>query len=121
MSTEVFRFVTIRPPQEVTPAEAAVVVDLGLAQSSFVDSLRQLRVDGTRSGMIGAAVAFTQSEAFIGSPQRIDKPFIDFMGAAQQLPEHDFFNAAIQGVQIDLRRVARGLRQARRVHGDVRS
>lgn len=96
MSTEVFRFVTIRPPQEVTPAEAADVVDLGLAPSPFVDSLRQLRVAGTRSGMIGAAVAFTHSAAFIDSPAKIDKPFVDFMAAVQQLPEHDFFNTAIQ-------------------------
>lgn len=96
MSTEVFRFVTIRPPQEVTPAEAADVIDLGLAPSPFVDSLRQLRVAGTRSGMIGAAVAFTHSAAFIDAPAKIDKPFVDFMAAVQQLPEHDFFNAAIQ-------------------------
>jgi hypothetical protein len=95
MSAEVFRFVTIRPPQEVTSVEGDVV-DLGLAQSPFVDSLRQLKAAGSRSGMIGAASTYTHSAAFIDSPQKIDKPIVDFILAVQQLPEHDFFSAATQ-------------------------
>jgi hypothetical protein len=94
MSSEIFKFVTIRPPQDVTPVDPADVVDLGFAQSPFIDGLRQQRLAGSRTGMIAAATAYTQSAMFVDSPRKIDKAIADFVAAALRLPAEDFFSAA---------------------------
>jgi len=94
MSSEIFKFVTIRPPQDVTPVAPADVVDLGFARSPFVDSLRQQRIAGSRSGMLATATAYTQSSTFIDSLRKIDEALADFVVAALRLPDEDFFSAA---------------------------
>jgi hypothetical protein len=93
MGSEVFRFVTVHPPQEAAnpQASAAAAVDLGITSTPFIDSLRAMRAAGARLSMIEAATAFVASPEFIGTPDRIDRPYRDFITAVQQLPEATFW------------------------------
>jgi hypothetical protein len=67
MSTEVFRFVTAHPPQEVASLTAAVATttDLGIHATPFADSLRAMRLSGSRTAMIEAATAFVRCAAHL--------------------------------------------------------
>ncbi len=94
MSSEVFRFVTIRPPQQADAGEAPNVVDLGLSPSRFTNTLRQLKAEGSRSGMAGLVTKFLVSDDFIGSPDKLDQPLRDFVAALHRLPDQGFWNAA---------------------------
>jgi hypothetical protein len=96
MSSEVFRFVTIRPPQQVDPGETANVVDLGLSPSPLTDSLRTLRLAGSRSGMAGLVAKFIVSSDFIGSPGKLSQSLLDFTATLQRLPDQDFWTGAGQ-------------------------
>jgi hypothetical protein len=96
MKTEVFRFVTIRPPQQQSDGSETSdsVVDLGLSRSSFIDSLRKLRSTGSRSDMVHVAAKFVGSANFIDSSRKLDNRFVDFSNALQQLPDQDFRTGA---------------------------
>jgi hypothetical protein len=96
MGSEVFRFVTVHPPQEVADPTAAVdtTVDLGLAPTPLIDALRAMRLNGARDAMIEASAAYVASVAFIGAPGRIGEPFRDFMAAVAGLPETNFWTGA---------------------------
>jgi hypothetical protein len=97
MSSEVFRFVTIRPPQQVDTVETSDnAVDLGMSKSSFTDSLRKLRITESRANMVGAATKFIGSADFIDSSRKLDKTVLDFTTALQRLPEEGFWNGASQ-------------------------
>lgn len=98
MGSEVFRFVTVHPPQQVASlrAAAATTVDLGLSATPFADNLRTLRSAGSREGMVDAAEAFVASAGFINSPAGIDQRYQDFMAALRLLPEQNFTSAAGQ-------------------------
>jgi hypothetical protein len=100
VSSEVFRFVTVRPPQDVNvlQASAGANIDLGAWTTPFADSLRVLRTAGDRAGMIAAATAFINSDAFVGSPRKIDKTYLDFMAALRALTDQNFCSAAEQAV-----------------------
>lgn len=96
MSSEVFRFVTIRPPQQVDTGETPNVVDLGLSPSPFTDSLRKLKIEGSRSGMANLAAKFIVSEGFIDSPGKLDPALVEFTAALQRLPDEGFWDGAIK-------------------------
>lgn len=98
MGSEVFRFVTVHPPQEVASLQAAVAttIDLGITTTPFANTLRTLRGDGSRGGMIDAATALVASTSFINSSQRIDATYLAFMAALRLLPEQNFSTAAGQ-------------------------
>ena len=98
MGSEVFRFVTVHPPQEVASPQAAadVTIDLGLAPTPLMDALRAMRLTGARNSMIEAATAFVGSASFIGSPERIERPYRDYMAAVAQLSETGFWTGAGQ-------------------------
>jgi hypothetical protein len=96
MSSEIFRFVTLRPPQQADADATANVVDLGLSPSPLTNSLRALRLDGARSGMVDLAAKFILSNDFIGSQSKLSQPLLDFTGALQSLPDQDFSTGAGQ-------------------------
>lgn len=95
-TAEVFRFVTVRPPQDVDILQqnAGASVDLGVFVTTFADTLRSLRGDGGRTGMIDAATALIRSTAFVDSAKKIDKPYLEFMAAVRALPDQGFFAGA---------------------------
>jgi hypothetical protein len=96
MNSEVFRFVTLRPPQSADPAQTSEdAVNLGFSKSAFIEALRQLRRDSSpRSSFLGAAEKFVSSADFIASNGKFDKKLLDFMSALQQLPDQDFWTKA---------------------------
>jgi len=67
MSSEVFRFVTVRPPLDVDSIQAATnaTIDLGAWMTQFADSLRTLKASVSRAQMSDAARAFIASADFI--------------------------------------------------------
>src|SRR5256886_2167455 len=96
MSSEVFRFVTVRPPQDVDILQpgAGASIDLAAFTTTFADTLRSLRTAGHRTDMVNAATAFINSAAFIDSPRKIDKPYLDFMLALRALTDQTFWTGA---------------------------
>ncbi|HEX4960879.1 MAG TPA: hypothetical protein VF173_08575 [Thermoanaerobaculia bacterium] len=95
MSSEVFRFVTLRPPQQVD-SDAVNVIDLGLSPSPFTNSLRSLRIEGSRSDMVALVTKFLVSDDFIDSPAKLDQPLADFIATLHRLPDPNFWAAAGQ-------------------------
>ena len=94
--TEIFRFVTIRPPQDVDifQQNAGTSVDLGVFTTEFADTLRSLRGDSDRADMVSTATALVNSTAFVDSPKKIDKPYLDFMAALRSLTDQNFWSGA---------------------------
>ena len=72
MGTEIFRFVTIRPPQQLDPKQPPASIDLNVPGSELAGELRRARAGGARGPMVDVAVKFTASPAFIGAPSRLD-------------------------------------------------
>jgi hypothetical protein len=96
MSSEVFRFVTVRPPQDVNvlQASAGASIDLGIGSTAFADTLRSLSSSGDRAGITSAATAFINSAAFVNSTRKIDKTYLDFMVAIRALTDQTFWAGA---------------------------
>ncbi|MEU4162657.1 hypothetical protein [Actinoplanes sp. NPDC026670] len=95
-TAEVFRFVTVRPPQDVDILQqnAGASVDLGVFTTAFADTLRSLRRDGDRADMIGTATALINGTTFVDSAKKIDKPYLDFLVAVRALTDQSFFTGA---------------------------
>jgi hypothetical protein len=93
---EVFRFVTVRPPQDVDifQQNAGASIDLGVFTTTFADTLRALRGDGDRAGMVASATALVESTAFVDSPTKIDEPYVDFIVALRALTDQNFWSGA---------------------------
>jgi hypothetical protein len=97
MNSEIFRFVAIRPAQEVDPAgSVAGTIDLDAFPTSFAGTLRSLRSGGDRTGMVAAASAFVLSAAFIDSTKKIDQKYVDFTTAVRGLTDQNFWSGAGQ-------------------------
>jgi hypothetical protein len=93
---EVFRFVTVRPPQDVNilqPATGASI-DLGVFTTAFANTLRSLRGDGDRGKMVNTAMALVNSTTVVDSPKKIDKTYLDFMVALRALTDQSFWSGA---------------------------
>ena len=102
MATEVFRFMTIRPPQEVDPAVAGNdVVDLSNVGSDFL----QLLVEQNQSGSVGAmrrtVQQFRRSDnpGYIDSRKKIDLRFLTFYEALASFGDGSFGKAARDSFQ----------------------
>jgi hypothetical protein len=97
MNFEIFRFVAIRPAQEADPAaSAAGSIDLDAFPTSFAGTLRSLRSDGDRTGVVAAAGAFVLSAAFVGSPKKLDQKYVDLTAAVRGLTDQTFWSGAGQ-------------------------
>jgi hypothetical protein len=97
MSSEIFRFVSIRPPQDANDGKTSDnVVDLGFSTSPLIDSLRKIRTTGDGSAMTSLVAKFILSAEFIDSPRKFDKTLLDFTAALRRLPEQDFWTTAGQ-------------------------
>jgi hypothetical protein len=95
MTSEIFRFAIVRPPQQnVSGGGPDGVVNLGQARSALTDTLRRLRASGARSAMADEANKFIASPDFIDSPDKLDKKLTDFAMALGQLPDRGFWSAA---------------------------
>jgi hypothetical protein len=98
VSSEVFRFVTVRPPQELAVLQPAADsgVDLTIAHTPFVDVLRSMQQAGDRDSMVSAAFEMVGSSAYLGLVVRIDTRVRAFMEAVATLPEAHFWTAVGQ-------------------------
>jgi hypothetical protein len=97
MSTEVFRFVTIRPPQEPADGDESLnIIDLQLSDNAFFEKLRELRLSSTREAMQDAVMSFETTPHFIGSPKQVDQKVLDFTAAVRCLPNEKFWAGSAQ-------------------------
>ncbi len=96
MSSDAFRFVTIRPPQHVAGANAPTpVVDLGeQTPSPLTASLRKLRPTGTRGDLLAVAAKFRSSGGFASSLASLDKTLSSFVAKVQTLGAAAFWTDA---------------------------
>jgi hypothetical protein len=95
MSTEVFRFVSIRPPRPASDATADNTIDLGQATGGLIAELRRSRSQQSRAVLLKLATGYTASADFV-APATLDKPWIGFLYALQRLPDSGFRDAAAQ-------------------------
>src|SRR5262245_44196472 len=99
MSAEVFRFVTIRPPQLTASTEADNVIILERPDSPLVDALRKARLTNSRARVVAVAQGFIASADFINGPRKLDPRFEQLIVALQQLRDKDFATAATNAVK----------------------
>ncbi len=97
MATEIFRFMTIRPPQEVDPATAGSnTVDLNNATSDFI----MLLVEQSKSGSINVIYRTVQefrkssNSVYIDSRKKVDGRFLTFYDTLIRLGERDYYKTA---------------------------
>lgn len=92
MPAEIFRFMTIRPPQAASAtAHHNTVEPLVITRSEFLSSLSEKKKAGSRDGMEKIATAFiARDEAFITSKRKVDPKLLAFHEAAHALDEPGF-------------------------------
>jgi hypothetical protein len=96
MATEIFRFMTIRPPQEVDPIVASSnTVDLNAVTSDFLQLLIQQNQAGSAAEMRRTAEQFLQpsNAGYIDSPKKVDPRFLTFYEKLSGLVVADFDKA----------------------------
>jgi hypothetical protein len=97
MGTEIFRFMTIRPPQEVDPSIAMEnSVDLNSYPSDLILRLAQLRQTGSIDAMLRLVQDYPKSNAagFIDSRKKVDARFLSFYDNLMRLDEIDFYKTS---------------------------
>jgi hypothetical protein len=94
MSAEIFRFVTVRPPQEAMDGDTQAFVELPSGESAFLDSLRMLRKTGTREQFVSAAAKFEATPHFVADAATLDRRLLEFARRLQALPAEGFWGAA---------------------------
>lgn len=97
MATEIFRFMTIRPPQEVDSATAIKnSVNLNTFRSVFIESLVQQRKLGSRDGIERVIQEYRKlhDSDFIDSRKKVDVRFLSFYESLVGVGEKAFFQAA---------------------------
>ncbi len=90
---EIFRFMTIRPPQEVDPDTAAGnAVDLNEATSDFLSQLRNERQTGSPAAMRRTARQYAQpaNTGFLDVRRKLDERVLRFHETAARLRDPDF-------------------------------
>jgi hypothetical protein len=75
---EIFRFVAIRPPQQIDPKRPPATIDLAVSKSSLVEQLRKQRLTGGRAAMLDIAARFTPSTDFVRSASNLDSKLAAF-------------------------------------------
>lgn len=108
MSTEVFRFVTIRPPRPASDSAGDDTVDLGQSKGKLIASLRNARPSGSRAALEKLAVGYVGTTDFLGMPGRIDPAMLALVRALQQLGDTGFADAAAAAIQSRLGQDAAG-------------
>lgn len=97
MGTEIFRFMTIRPPQEADSAVAGKnSVDLNSYPSDLIRKLVLQRQTGSIDAMQRVAQEYRKSNAagFIDSRKKVDARFLLFYEKLAGLGEGEFYKAA---------------------------
>jgi hypothetical protein len=97
MATEIFRFMTIRPPQEVDSATAIKnSVNLNTFRSVFIESLVQQRKLGSRDGIERVIQEYRKlhDSDFIDSRKKVDGSFLSLYQSLAGLGEEAFFQVA---------------------------
>jgi hypothetical protein len=97
MAIEIFRFMTIRPPQELDLAIAGKnSVDLNSYPSDLIRQLAKQRLTGSIDAMLRVAQEYRKSNAsgFIDSRKKVDARFLSFYEKLAGLGESDFYKAA---------------------------
>ena len=97
MATEIFRFMTIRPPQEVDPATAGSnTVDLHDATSDFIKVLVEQSKSGSINGIRRTVQEFRKSSnpGYIDSRKKVDARFLKFYATLAGLGDKDFLKTA---------------------------
>src|SRR5206468_611984 len=97
MAQEIFRFMTIRPPQEVDPDTVMKnTVNLNQATGDFIASLVEQKKAGSREGMERLVQEFLHSNdaGFIDARKKVDGRFLTFYESLLRLEEHEFRHAA---------------------------
>jgi hypothetical protein len=100
MTAEVFRFVSVRPPQRTEEIDEAndATIRLEYPDSQFVEALRRARVAGAAGEMLAIARRFIGSDAFVGSRRAIDPPFAALTDALHRLRGPGFADAGAAAV-----------------------
>jgi hypothetical protein len=97
MGTEIFRFMTIRPPREVDPSiEGENSVDLNSYPSDLIRRLAELSQTGSIDAMLRLVQDYRKSNAsgFIDSRKKVDARFLSFYENLMRLDKTDFYEAA---------------------------
>lgn len=95
MSAEIFRFMTIRPPQAAPPGAAKNIVDLTTVRSDLLGSLAEKKKADSREGMEKIAKAFVARDAsFIDLRRKVDPKFLAYHEAVLALEEQRFGKVA---------------------------
>jgi hypothetical protein len=97
MAAEIFRFMCIRPPQEIDPARrGSNTVDLNHATNDFI----YLLIDLSKSGLISQIYRRVQefikpsNPEYIDSRGKVDARFLTLYEALARLEEKDFYKVA---------------------------
>ena len=96
MGSEIFRFVTVRPPRALDTGNPPTSIDLEDPKSELTAQLRKKRPTGTRAEMIAIGAKFIGSPAFVASASALQEKLAEFAGKAVALPGTGFWKAAQQ-------------------------
>lgn len=96
MGSEIFRFVTVRPPRQVSADAPPASIDLSVSKSTLAANLRSRRPTGGRADMTGIADKFVGSAEFVASADKLPDKLPAFIAALGALPDAGFWAAAQQ-------------------------
>lgn len=102
MAAEIFRFMTIRPPQEVDPAVAGSdAVDLNPPGSDFLLTLVAQNQSGSVNAMRRTVQEFRRSDnpGYVDSREKVDPRFLSFYVELASLGDAGFHGAARHSFQ----------------------
>jgi hypothetical protein len=96
MDREVFRFVSVRPVQELaSPTQPQpLMLRLDRGDSRFLSSLREHADYAKRAKLLELVRAFVRSPQFVGSRGKADRRLAGFHERLAGLPEKEFAQAA---------------------------
>jgi hypothetical protein len=88
LSSEIFRFVTLRPAQIQSKEDSRLIkVSLDSLESDdslFIQNLKRAKIEGSRDKMINLAKEYIASADFVNSPKRIDEKYVRFATAIRE-------------------------------------
>ena len=99
MSSEVFRFVSVRPPARIQGSSDDTVILLEYRGSQLAQALRDAWAPGAALTMIAMARRFASSDEFVGPRGGLDRAYGAFSDAVHSLPAPEFASAANKAVQ----------------------
>ena len=99
MAPEIFRFMTVRPPQEVSSQTATInTIDLNVSRSDFLSALSKERENDSKAAMERLVEEFLKldSSRLIDSRRKVDSRFLSFYETVLELPDKGFYQNAAQ-------------------------